>query len=473
MPSFSLTILLPVALMLFLFSLVFYYLWALTPRSGTVEWIHLRERPRFRFVGGYYPLDRLDVLALVLIVLVWVPIAFFNLGDRTAPESFHRFEQEHVVIDLGETTEVSRVRYFTGLNTGNYALYFSADGEDWVRQGAMTQGVNDVFKWREAEIIDGSDVRYLRLGVLQADSTGLYLGELAIYDRLGGRLNPSRFQLTWSEPARGSNALFDEQDRIPGRATFLNSAYFDEIYHARTAYEHVVGMWPYEISHPPLGKLIISIGIHIFGMTPFGWRFMGAFSGLLILLALYCLTKQMFGKRLVAATATAIFAASFMHLTQTRIATIDTYAVLFVLLMFWAMYRYISLDYETPFKKTLLPLFFAGLALGLGAASKWTSLFMAPVLALLWLMYQILRWRHYTRTEQAGFGQYLLKTILISCVFFLVIPGIIYYLSYIPYGLARGYGPFSRGYWEIFAVNQDFMLSYHGYGVLGEVHPFS
>ena len=47
---------------------------------------------------------------------------------------------------------------------------------------------------------------------------------------------------------------------------------FDEIYHARTAYEHILGMKPYENSHPPLGKLFISLGILAFGMNPFGWR---------------------------------------------------------------------------------------------------------------------------------------------------------------------------------------------------------
>lgn len=44
-------------------------------------------------------------------------------------------------------------------------------------------------------------------------------------------------------------------------ATYLNSSYFDEIYHARTALEHIENIYPYEITHPPLGKLIIGIGI--------------------------------------------------------------------------------------------------------------------------------------------------------------------------------------------------------------------
>jgi len=233
-------------------------------------------------------------------------------------------------------------------------------------------------------------------------------------------------------------------------------------------------MDPYEISHPPLGKLIISIGIRIFGMTPFGWRFMGALSGALILGILYFLIKNLFGKRLVAVCGTLVYAFSFMHFAQTRIATIDTYSVLFVLLMFWFMYRYVSLDYETPFHKTLLDLGLAGLFFGLGAAAKWTSVFLAPALAVLWLMYQIFRARHWRQSGERGvFGPYLAKTIAMSCVFFVLVPAIIYYLSYIPYSQARGYGVFSPEHLHIVIENQRFMFGYHGDGVLGATHPFS
>lgn len=115
-----------------------------------------------------------------------------------------------------------------------------------------------------------------------------------------------------------------------------------EIYHARTAYENIEGVYPYEISHPPLGKLIIAIGIELFGMTPFGWRFSGVLFGVLMLPVLYMLLKRMFGSTDICACATAIFAFDFMHFSQTRLATIDTYAVFFILLMYLFMYMYIT-----------------------------------------------------------------------------------------------------------------------------------
>lgn len=62
-----------------------------------------------------------------------------------------------------------------------------------------------------------------------------------------------------------------------------------------------------------------------------------------------------------------------MHYVQTRIATIDTYAVFFIILMYDAMLVFIQHDLKTDsFKKLLPPLLLSGIFMGLGIASKWT-----------------------------------------------------------------------------------------------------
>ena len=458
-----------VVLILFLLCLAFYYFWAMQPRKGTVEWIHLQERKPFRFLTARHPLDKWDAVAIVAIMLLWAVIAFWNLGDREAPQSFHVFEGEVVEIDLGQETDLGIIRYYSGLNMGAYALYTSRDGSDWINQGDMIQNHVSIFKWNEIEIRDGGGVRYIRISAREGQP---HLGELAIYDAAETLLDSSNFTLWWPNEDQMSYALFDEQHLVPQRPGFMNSSYFDEIYHARTAYEHLQGVNPYEISHPPLGKLIISIGIAIFGLVPFGWRFMGTLFGVLMLLPLYCMIKGMFGKRIVAICGTLVFAFDFMHFAQTRIATIDTYAVFFIILMFWFIYRYISHDYETPVSKMLPDLFFAGLFFGLGAAAKWTSLYFGLAMAILYLIYQFLRGRHWIRSGRGDdLGGYLVKTVLASLVFFILIPGMIYYLSYIPYGVARDYPLFSREYLQLVLDNQEFMWDYHQ-GVTEE-HSFS
>ena len=83
---------------------------------------------------------------------------------------------------------------------------------------------------------------------------------------------------------------------------------------------------------------------------------------------------------------TVLFAFDFMHFTQTRIATIDTYAVFFLLLMYDAMAAFLKQDLlAAGWKKLLPPLLLCGVFTGLGVAAKWTAAYGALGLAALFL----------------------------------------------------------------------------------------
>lgn len=338
------------------------YCSACRPRRGNVEWIALRERRTRRgFSLPLHPMERRDALPLLLITVLYAFSAFFRLGSLSAPQSaLDLGDNGSVEIELSEQVYLTKLMYFSNLGTGSYNLEVSADGETWYtlwarkdEEGdvtgyywadaegyspsyALLQKYNDLFKWLEIEPENPQNVRYLRL-TGKADKGLLELGELALYSAVGesrdplGRLNVSPAPLSARNGAdltgitvSGADALFDEQDTVPAQSTWYNSAYFDEIYHARTALEHLEGVYPYEVSHPPLGKLIIGLGIRVFGMTPFGWRFMGTLFGVCMLPILYVFLKNLFGRTAVAACGTCLFAFDFMHLTQTRIGPPST-----------------------------------------------------------------------------------------------------------------------------------------------------
>ena len=389
---------------------------------------------------------RRDAFSICVIAILYAAAAFYNLGDTEAPQNFHIFSAgESAVIDIGTTASVDDMLVYSGLNTGNYTVDISSDGITWENAAVYEQSYVSLFKWNTVALSEGGSVsaRFIRI---TADSS-LWLGELAV--RSGGK----KLAL-----ASDTTALIDEQELVPAYQTYLNSTYFDEIYHARTAFENINGVYPYEISHPPLGKLIIAIGIELFGMTPFGWRFSGALFGVLMLPVLYAFLKKMFGGTAVPACGTAIFAFDFMHFTQTRIATIDTYGVFFIILMYLFMYLYIN-------GGRLRYLALSGLCFGLGAASKWTCIYAGGGLALIWLI-------HWIRSFDA---KTFLKSCLFCIVFFVLVPCAIYYVSYFPYAQALGmHGPgmfFKKEYADIVLNNQQFMLSYHS-GVHSE-HPYS
>ena len=274
-----------------------------------------------------------------------------------------------------------------------------------------------------------------------------YLGEAAFFDGNGNRI---AFRSSVPE-------ICDEQDTVCREYSFLNSSYFDEIYHARTAWEHLNNVAPYEISHPPLGTIIIGIGISLFGMNPFGWRFSGTLFGVLMLPAMYVFLKKLFGSRQAAACGTVVFATDFMHFVQTRIATIDTYAVFFILLMYLGMAVFLMTD-------SLKALALSGISFGLGCACKWTCVYAGAGLAVLWAGYWI-------GHRKRGFPAFV-KNCLFCVGFFVVMPCLIYYLAYIPYGRAAGIkGVFNREYLDIVLSNQTYMFTYHA-GLVAE-HPYS
>lgn len=410
-----------------------------------------------------------DSMLCLFITSVYAFTAFLSLGDETGIESFCKFRDrgEYALFELYESTDIGEVRYYPGLHMGNYHLQFSSDGEEYTTASVMKQGHADLFKWKTAELEagSGSNVRYIRI---IADSK-LWLGEIAFYDADNERIAPETMLVP-----DGCRTLVDEQSKIPDVMTYQNSTYFDEIYHARTAYEHMLDESPYEISHPPLGKLIISLGIRLFGMVPFGWRFSGTVFGVLMLPALYIFLKKMFGGSLVPACGTALMASDFMHYVQTRIATIDTYAVFFTLLMYLFFWLYWQSDREGNAWK--LPLALSGVCFGLGAASKWTCIYAGAGLGVLWLIDRISRARAMRRA--GTWPAYLKETrgnILWCLLFFVAVPCCIYYLSYWNYGTAEGMHGlkmlFSPKYAKIVFENQKYMFSYHS-GVTA-THPYS
>ena len=402
-------------------------------------------------------------IGIAVLTAVYAVAAFTGLGSANAPQRFCTLEAgESATLALDGVHSIDTVWYYAGLYTGEYTLAYSDDGITYTAAGTMPQGYADLFKWLQPQPADTAPATaaYVRVTA----SAHLELGELALYDVQGERIAVREI----TGPASAA-ALCDEADTVPASSTYYNSSYFDEIYHARTAYEHLRGVYPYEVSHPPLGKELLALGIRLFGMTPLGWRCMGALFGVAMLPLMWDLLRRMFRDDRVALCGTALLAFDFMHLTQTRIATIDSFATLFILLMYLFLYRYFT-------EGKLRHLAACGIAFGVGAATKWTCLYAGAGLGVLWALHWVfsgVRARH--DGDGRRYVRRLVSNIGFCLVFFVLVPGMIYYASYYPYGAARGlHGAgmyFTREYAAIVLENQRFMFTYHS-GLVA-THPYS
>lgn len=370
-----------------------------------------------------------ELLLVLLITLVYSVTAFVNLGDKSAPQSFWNASEGTVMwMDLGEEYDLSRLMVYTGISHANYEFYLSKEVTGAQEQIARFESPY-CFSWHQSDTdLSG---RYLFIRVLDMPGS---IGELALFDKEGKQI-PIPSEPVWE-------LITDEQELAVYEPTYKNGTYFDEIYHARTAYEFIHGMSPYETTHPPLGKVLISVGISLFGMTPFGWRFMGTLFGCLMLPIFYLLCKKIFPKGKTAILGCGLFALDFMHFAQTRIATIDTYALFFILLMTLFMADYLKTH-------SYRSLGLCGIFFGLGAASKWTCIYAGAGLAVLFFVDLFLN------RKEENFKKIAWKRCGFCMIFFVLVPVVIYALSYLPWTKCAGQS------WQTVWNNQFDMYDYH------------
>jgi len=378
------------------------------------------------------------------------------------------------VIDLGETKDIHRIythsgwidRHVTEKNINRQlAIEVSEDGETFEPVSTVLE-LNKVFAWKATGF--EQNARFIKL---TPNDDRFYLNEIAFFGNSESEKYVPVAVISSNETAQ---YLIDEQDKVIYEYSWYDNTYFDEIYHPRTAYEYTQNLHPYENTHPPFGKILISWGIMLFGMNPFGWRFFGTLCGVLMVPLAYMFGKKMFKKTSWASLVCVIFTFDFMHLSQTRLATIDSFTTFFVMGMYFFMYLYMKESFYNS-KKSVLLLLMSGIFFGLGAATKWQGIYAGIGLAVLFFITYFKRWREYIEAKAKlkkgskrakvdserlnfivdNYKSYAIKTILYGVLFFVVIPAIIYFLSYIPTMNNEGQGI------KYFFKNQETMFNYH------------
>lgn len=443
-------------------------------------------------------LTKKDFIMIAILTLVCAVISFYKLGDNFAASSYWQAGEtgESVTVTFEKETNVRAVAYYGNIpNSGYYKISYLTDdlepeyataftfGEDIDNEEKTKKPKSAFFYWQFNYGVDF----FTKEIKVEAVKPGWGVNELAFFTLN----NDNEYELipVTVKEVKSSNLsvgtpdmLFDEQDLVPTSSTYMNSTYFDEVYFPRTAYEQLNGLSIYELTHPPLGKIIISLGITIFGMNPFGWRIMGTIFGVLLVPLVYLFAFKIFKKSKYAFIAGFLMLFDFMRLPQTRLATIDSYSTFFIIGMYYFMYDYFVGEYDKKsFKKSLVPLFLSGLMFGLGAATKWSCLYAGGGLAFIFFLTKLvefLKVKKESETKKNGkkkngkmLKEWVFHNFIPTCLwcvlFFVIIPLGIYVLSYIPY-MASNPG---KSLIDIVIDNQKYIFNYHSN--LVDTHPFS
>ncbi|EFW24040.1 phospholipid carrier-dependent glycosyltransferase [Solobacterium moorei] len=417
------------------------------------------------------------LLSLTLLTIIYAVISFWQLGSTTFPTTTWQpaVEKQEIVLNFGKIEKFDAIYtiYGEGDNNSNPQSYQIGT------QDIHLFGSNNLQQWQEITVLKQGNIytysiqegyweyQYIKLVTTNKNNSLTEIGfrNLAHSNFLPVTILQDEYKNT-KYPAK---MLIDEQDKLVLSPTYYNQAYFDEIYHVRNAWEIANRQYMYASVHPLLGTNIIALSIHLFGMHPFAWRLPGAIASVLMLPVLYGILKHLLKRDYLSLIGSFLLAADFMHITTARIATLEPFSILFILCSFYWMLKYCRSNFYTlPMWKGILYLFLSGIFMGLSIATKWTGCYAAIGLAIMLFTNWIQRFLEYKKDKETHqqFFKILLTTMLSCILFFIIIPIVIYCISYIPDKIFRNEP------WTIANVWKQAQQMYHYHVNLNATHPY-
>ena len=401
-------------------------------------------------------INKKDILTIVLLSIVFFSIAIVNLGSNQVPVTGWQITQDRAIqVDLGKSVYVQSV--YLLVKNGSANVQVSTDTQNSSQIEPIKIEYPVYYVWKNAAI--NAETRYVNLSFEQAN---VEIIEIALTDQ-----NNQQIPITavTGEGFSDSNLsrLTDEQSLVQVPQTYMSETMFDEIYFVRTAEQYLNLQLPYEWTHPPMGKIIIAVGIAAFGFNPFGWRIMGVIFAMLLIPLMYLLGKKLFESWIGGFTAAFLLTFDFMHFTMARMGTADTFVVFFSVASQLFFLIYLKGVLKNGWKTSVVPLFFAILFFAFGFSTKWLVLYgfigQLAILAFIRLkevkgLKGKLSGKIYAFFDQPY--SYIVEFLLIAIG--------IYFLTYLPDMLA------GRSFLDVIGL-QGSMYAYHS-GLVA-THPFS
>jgi len=247
---------------------------------------------------------------------------------------------------------------------------------------------------------------------------------------------------TWRNLALWSAALF-----AGSLALFLwgvgaaREVYFDETWYVPTARAFLNSGEILHQEHPPLGKMLIALGMAMFGDDLLGWRAMSALFGALTLVATLIWTFALMRDLKPALWASAITLFGAVVYVQARIAMLDIFQMAFC--AFGLAFFTLSLKEKRSPRKSFVYAMLMGFSFGLASACKLSGLFpLAGVLAVRLLIGLLRLWRaRFDDPRDTDFyapDAWAAMTPLNSVLALGAAPFLAYFLAYVPQLMHEG-----------------------------------
>jgi predicted membrane-bound dolichyl-phosphate-mannose-protein mannosyltransferase len=109
----------------------------------------------------------------------------------------------------------------------------------------------------------------------------------------------------------------------------------DEVYYVEDARGILSGDGILRGEHPPLGGLLVTSGMFIFGDNPLGWRFFSIIIGSANIFLIYLICRQLAMSRRASFMGGFLLALENLTFVQSSIAMLDVYSLFFMFFAFW------------------------------------------------------------------------------------------------------------------------------------------
>jgi dolichyl-phosphate-mannose--protein O-mannosyl transferase len=173
------------------------------------------------------------------------------------------------------------------------------------------------------------------------------------------------------------------------RLTYFNFLVFDENYYVRSATSLFYNQKDENFQHPELSKFLISVPFYFIGIFPFSWRLMTLLFGFGGVVFVYFFGRRIGLTRFQGVVASFLLVGSGSWYVMSRLAMLDIFLAVFVLLAGFFLYRFLSVNNFSrnlaeyhDYKYAWLYILFTGLAGSCKLSGFFTLLFLFGYIGL-------------------------------------------------------------------------------------------
>jgi dolichyl-phosphate-mannose--protein O-mannosyl transferase len=368
----------------------------------------------------WHKLNKCNLWVVLILIGIYITISIFNWSSLTSTPSanWQGVKNRQIKFTFNHPTQVKYVYYYLGLANGDlHILAHDESGQQLDFGIAKTSGESPpVYQWNYLQV--NRDLKLSDL-TIKIESSTVQFKQILLLDPDKKVINDYKIAINYNPQSDEIDNLIAVTPPANYEPQLKSGMIYDEVYYAISAYQYLHKINLYAVNHPPLGTLLIAIGIWLFGMNTFGWRIIAYLCGIVIIPIVYNLAHRLLKTKFGAVVATLLFIFDFMHFTISRFALIDAILIIFTSCIYLTLLAYIQAKQQQQFVRARKNLYYLGLWFALGLSVKWITLF--SLIAILPILFYYELWQKKVNLTQ-----------LIDGGVILVIIVLIYSLSYVP-----------------------------------------